>query len=189
MELTVQNVYGLLLRSKLLPLDDCKTLFARWQEEHASSRREFPGLPYYLLHSFSHLLLSAVALECGYPASSLRERIYAKDDDGNGEPMAGVLIYTAAPDSEGTLGGLVRMGRPEYLERHIGRALEGLTLCSSDPLCADHAPEKDGATLHGACCHACLFAPETSCERGNRYLDRTVLVETVRRAEIGLFEK
>ena len=68
-------------------------------------------------------------------------------------------------------------------------ALEGLTLCSSDPLCADHTPENDGATLHGACCHACLFAPETSCERGNRYLDRTVLVETVRRANIGLFEK
>lgn len=140
------------------------------------------------IHSFAHALMRELALECGYNAASLRERIYAKDDDGDGPAMAGVLIYTAAPDSEGTLGGLVRMGRPEYLEQHIGRALERLTLCSSDPLCADHTAEKDGATLHGACCHACLFAPETSCERGNRYLDRTLLVETVKRAHIGWFE-
>ncbi len=162
-----------------------------WRRRRQIERPEagFPGLRYIAIHTFAHALMRELALECGYNAASLRERIYAKDDDGNGEPMAGVLIYTAAPDSEGTLGGLVRMGRPEYLERHIGRALEGLTLCSSDPLCADHAPEKDGATLHGACCHACLFAPETSCERGNRYLDRTVLVETVRRAASGLFEK
>jgi serine/threonine protein kinase len=36
MELTVQNVYGLLLRSKLLPPDDVKTLYARWQQEAGS---------------------------------------------------------------------------------------------------------------------------------------------------------
>ena len=93
--------------------------------------------------------------------------------------MAGVLLYTAAPDSEGTLGGLVRLGRPGELERHISRALEDMRLCSSDPLCADHEPEADGS-LHGAACHACLFAPETSCERGNKYLDRSLLVRTVR---------
>src|SRR5262249_2507664 len=33
MELTVQNVYGLLLRSKLVSVDEAKTLFARWQDE------------------------------------------------------------------------------------------------------------------------------------------------------------
>lgn len=147
----------------------------------------FPGLRYVAIHTFSHALMRELALESGYSAASLRERIYARDDDGESGPMAGVLIYTAAPDSEGTLGGLVRMGRPAELERHIGRALEQSTLCSSDPLCADHLPEKDGITLHGACCHACLFAPETSCERGNRYLDRTVLVETVRRAGVHWF--
>ncbi len=94
--------------------------------------------------------------------------------------MAGVLIYTAAPDSEGTLGGLVNLGRPEQLERHIDQALEEMRLCSSDPLCSEHAPgaEADG-TMHGGACHACLFAPETSCERGNRFLDRQTLVQTV----------
>jgi hypothetical protein len=161
-----------------------------WRRRRHIDRPEsgVPGLRYIAIHSFAHALMRELALECGYNAASLRERIYAKDDDGDGPAMAGVLIYTAAPDSEGTLGGLVRMGRPEYLEQHIGRALERLTLCSSDPLCADHMAEKDGATLHGACCHACLFAPETSCERGNRYLDRTLLVETVKRAHIGWFE-
>ena len=150
----------------------------------------FPSLRYVVLHTFAHALMRELSLECGYGAASLRERIYAHDDDGDGgEPMAGVLIYTAAPDSEGTLGGLVRMGMPDELGRHIERALRQLALCSSDPLCADHVPDSDGTTLHGACCHACLFAPETSCERGNRYLDRTLLVETVRGAGVGLFTR
>lgn len=121
-----------------------------------------------------------LALECGYSAASLRERLYcsdATDDDG---PMAGVLIYTAAPDSEGTLGGLVSLGRPAQLDRHIEQALEQMRLCASDPLCSEHKPgAENDLTPHGAACHACLFAPETSCERGNKYLDRLVLTETV----------
>ena len=163
-----------------------------WRRRRAIDPPEagFPGLRYVVLHSFAHALMRGLSLECGYGAASLRERIYARDDgDDEGESMAGVLIYTAAPDSEGTLGGLVRMGMPDELGRHIDRALRELTLCSSDPLCADHAPDIDGTTLHGACCHACLFAPETSCERGNRYLDRTLLVETVRSAGVGLFTR
>ena len=92
--------------------------------------------------------------------------------------MAGVLLYTAAPDSEGTLGGLVSLGEPNALGRHIDQALEAMRLCASDPLCAEHHPYRDSLTLHGAACHACLFLPETSCERGNKYLDRSVLVKT-----------
>lgn len=142
----------------------------------------FPGLRYAVLHSFSHALMRALALECGYSAASLKERIYASDD-GDGPPMAGVLIYTSAPDAEGTLGGLVRLGEPAELERHVTRALRQQGLCSSDPLCADHKPDNDGTSLHGAACHACLFAPETSCERGNKYLDRSLLVDTVSGAQ------
>ena len=33
MELTVQNVYGLILRSKLLSIDEAKAMYARWQGE------------------------------------------------------------------------------------------------------------------------------------------------------------
>jgi hypothetical protein len=140
----------------------------------------FPGARFVLLHSFSHALMRQLALECGYAAASLRERIYSNGDEADGPRMAGVLIYTSAPDSEGTLGGLVRMGHPRELGRHVARALEEMKLCSSDPLCADMKPDEDGVKLHAAACHACLFAPETSCERGNKYLDRGTLVATVR---------
>jgi hypothetical protein len=148
----------------------------------------FPGARYILLHSFAHALMRQLALECGYAAASLRERIYSNDDEAEGPRMAGILVYTSAPDSEGTLGGLVRMGRPEELGRHIRGALEAMKLCSSDPLCADMRPDPDGSKLHAAACHACLFAPETSCERGNKYLDRGALVATVYRSS-GFFDE
>jgi hypothetical protein len=154
----------------------------RWRRSRGLDPTDagFPGIRYVVLHSFSHALMRQLALECGYAAASLRERIYCADPGEEGDPMAGVLIYTAAPDSEGTLGGLVNLGRPEQLERHIDQALEEMRLCSSDPLCSEHAPgnQADG-TMHGGACHACLFAPETSCERGNRFLDRQTLVQTV----------
>jgi serine/threonine protein kinase len=44
MELTVQNVYGLLLRSKLLSLEEAKAMFARWEREsggHATNLARF----------------------------------------------------------------------------------------------------------------------------------------------------
>jgi hypothetical protein len=135
----------------------------------------FPGLRYMLLHSFSHALMRQLAIECGYAAASLRERIYSSRPEDD-VPMAGVLIYTAAPDSEGTLGGLVRLGQPDLMGRHMDQALEQMRLCASDPLCADHEPSTE---LHWAACHACLFSPETSCERGNKYLDRALLIPTV----------
>jgi hypothetical protein len=148
----------------------------------------FPGVRFVLLHSFAHALIRQFAVECGYTTASLRERIYSRNPGDDGAEMAGVLIYTAAPDSEGTLGGLVSLGKPETLERHLDQALDNMRLCASDPLCAEHHPYRDGNTLHGASCHACLFAPETSCERGNKYLDRAVLVSTVERNDLGFFE-
>ena len=33
MELSVPNVYGLLMRSKLLALDDARAMYDRWQKE------------------------------------------------------------------------------------------------------------------------------------------------------------
>lgn len=146
----------------------------------------FPTLRYVLLHSLSHVLIRQVSVECGYAAASLKERIYSSTPDDE-DPMAGILIYTAAPDSEGTLGGLVTLGETSNLEQHLDQALEGLEICSSDPLCAETQPEQAFMSLHGAACHNCLFLPETSCERGNRYLDRSVLVPTMERAEFAFF--
>jgi hypothetical protein len=140
-----------------------------------------------LLLSLAHALIRQVAVECGYTAASIRERIFARPPGGDRGPMAGVLLYTAAPDSEGTLGGLVALGEPGALGRHLDQALEAMALCASDPLCTEHHPIKDGLTLHGAACHACLFLPETSCERGNKYLDRSVLVSTVETDGLAFF--
>jgi hypothetical protein len=138
----------------------------------------FPGIRLVLLHSLAHALMRQIVLDCGYTAASVRERLYSRYPGEDGGPMAGILLYTAAPDSEGTLGGLVELGDPLTLGRHLQQALESMRLCASDPLCSEHRPDSLGRGIQGACCHACQFAPETSCERGNRYLDRSVLVNT-----------
>jgi hypothetical protein len=151
--------------------------------------KSFPGMRYILLHSFSHALMRQLSLECGYSAASIRERIYSASPAPGKESMAGILIYTSAPDSEGTLGGLVNLGETENLGAHISQALEHAQLCASDPLCAEHAPSQQGRTIHAAACHACLFAPETSCERGNRYLDRSTLAKTVELDKITFFNR
>ena len=101
--------------------------------------------------------------------------------------MAGLLLYTAAPGSEGTLGGLVTLGAPVRLGPLISGALRDAGLCDSDPLCAETVSDDGGLTLHGAACYACMFAPETSCERGNRYLDRAVLTRLVTGLSAGIF--
>jgi hypothetical protein len=138
----------------------------------------YPGIRYVLIHSFAHALMRQITLECGYTAASVRERIYCRGKNDENGPMAGILIYTAASDSEGTLGGLVQLGNAQSLGRLIDQSLEEMRICGSDPLCAEHSPIGDGRGVHGACCHACLFAPETSCEKGNRFLDRSTLVGT-----------
>lgn len=145
-------------------------------------------LRYVLLHSFAHALMRQLSLEAGYSMASLGERIYSRSPQEAGGPMAGVLIYTTAPDSEGTLGGLVHLGSPARLANHIHVALEGMRWCASDPLCASHAPRDDADELHGAACHACLFAPETSCESGNRCLDRSLLFPTMDHADMAFFQ-
>ncbi|MGC5002644.1 DrmB family protein [Streptomyces sp. DT203] len=139
-----------------------------------------PGFPiarFVLLHTFSHLLMRQVALECGYSSSSIRERLYIGRP---AKPAAGVLLSTAASDSEGTLGGLVALGSARYLKRLLDQAFEDASRCSSDPLCAERVPEYPSDTLHSAACHACLFASETSCETNNRWLDRAFLVDITR---------
>ncbi len=141
-----------------------------------------------LLHSLSHLIINGVALDCGYSAASVRERIYSSDEGLEADPMAGILLYTAAPDAEGTLGGLVSLAEPERLGRILDQALERARICASDPMCAEHVPNEHDPSLHGAACHACLFLPETSCECGNRYLDRSVLQVTLAEGELGYFD-
>jgi hypothetical protein len=152
--------------------------FSRWKADHPNSTRNFFGLPFYLLHTFSHLLLTAIALECGYPSSSLRERVFALPGTSTQPGRYGVLIYTGSPDAEGTLGGLVLAGRD--ISRHVQRALELGTLCSNDPVCAQHHPgSEEGRYLAGSACHGCVLVAETSCEQSNEFLDRALVVPVV----------
>lgn len=97
-----------------------------------------------------------------------------------GEPSrryAGLLLSTAANDSEGTLGGLVALGQPAHLKRLLDQALASAERCSTDPLCAEYVPDAASDSLHAAACHACLFASETTCEANNRWLDRGVVLD------------
>jgi len=156
--------------------------YARFRQNRYSDRisgpfdpmQHWPGARYYALHTLSHLLIRAIALECGYSSASLAERIYARD--GGDDPQAGILIYTAVPDADGTLGGLVSLAEPDSLLRLTRRALADARHCSSDPLCAERLPSDPDDFLHGAACHVCLFLSETTCERGNRFLDRRFVV-------------
>jgi hypothetical protein len=151
---------------------------------HLDPSEGYPGIRYAMLHTLSHLLIRELALECGYNAASIRERIYA--DTTGAKSQAGILIYTAAADSDGTLGGLVELGKPDNLGRLLRQALERARVCSSDPLCSEHDPRKD-RSLHAAACHACSLVAETSCERSNRYLDRSLLVPTLEREDAAFF--
>ncbi|MGE4029916.1 MAG: DrmB family protein [Thermoleophilia bacterium] len=147
----------------------------------------FPGLRAVLVHTLSHALMRRLTLESGYAQAAIRERLYAVGPEHEGGPMAGFLLYTAAPGAEGTLGGLVALGSVRSLGRLMDGALRDAGLCDSDPLCGESLSTDEGLTLNGAACYACLFAPETSCERGNRYLDRAVLVDVPGVTPLGFF--
>jgi hypothetical protein len=146
-----------------------------WRERQGvdSSPTRSVTARFLLIHTLAHVLIRELALECGYSSASLRERLYV----GHGESiMAGVLIYTASSDADGTLGGLARQGQPERLHRTLRRALASAIWCSSDPLCSRglmSAPEN----MSGAACHACVLVAETSCEEFNRFLDRRFLID------------
>lgn len=147
--------------------------FEAWKMRRQVKSARFPGVTYVMLHSLSHLLLTAVSLECGYAASSIRERVYLDGD------RCGILLFTGTPDAEGTLGGLVQVGKK--LGHHLEAALALGRLCSNDPVCAQHHPDDahEERFLHGAACHGCLLVSEPSCEWSNELLDRSLVVDTV----------
>ena len=140
---------------------------------------------YVLLHTFAHILIGQLSFDCGYGSASLRERLYCESDSPD-QPMQGVLIYTASGDSEGTLGGLVRQGEPDQMRAVIERAIQRARWCSSDPVCIE-SPGQGSNNSNLAACHGCALLPETSCETGNRFLDRALIVGTPEEPDIGFF--
>lgn len=148
------------------------------------SRRDHVDERFILLHSFSHILIRQLSFQSGYDAGSLKERLYVNSDDNTN--MAGILIYTASGDSEGSLGGLVAMGKPGFLEDTIVAAIEAARYCSNDPICLE--TESQGQQgLNAAACHSCLLLPETCCEHSNLVLDRSTLIGSERDSDDGFF--
>ena len=158
-------------------------------EQNNKVRKKPLGPRYILLHTLSHLVMNRMTFECGYSSAALRERLYVSSDLE--APMAGLLIYTAAGDSEGTMGGLVRMGQPGNLENVVRQALVDAQWCSTDPVCMEigmrggQGPE----SCNLAACHNCSLVPETACEEFNRFLDRAVLVGKVDDRKLGYFQE
>lgn len=142
------------------------SMHARWLDAEITPRL-------ILLHTFAHVIMRAMAFEAGYSSSSLRERIYSAEGE---YPQAGVLIYTAAGDSEGTMGGLARLGEADRLVPILTSAIAEAQWCSLDPVCGEsEAQGVDGLSM--AACHACALVSETSCVLGNVLLDRTFLID------------
>jgi hypothetical protein len=128
-------------------------------------------------HTLAHRLINALAVDSGYSSASIRERVFVDvvDVHDGREAAGGVLLYTAQPGGDGTLGGLVALV-PDF-QRVIDAAFRNLDACSNDPLCGEETfgPGK----YSGAACYACALVSETSCEHRNMRLDRKLLLENL----------
>ncbi|SES88506.1 protein of unknown function [Salinibacillus kushneri] len=133
-----------------------------------------------LMHTLSHIIIDELALTCGYNSASIRERLYIDDE------QCGILIYTSSGDIDGTFGGLVRMGKTKNFFPVVDKAIDKARWCSSDPVCSEIGKSSGQGVnnLNGAACHSCTYLPETSCELGNLFLDRTLLIDS----KIGFFK-
>lgn len=172
---------------KHLSKDKASTALARlearyrdWYNKDTANRQDYPGHEYVFAHSLSHMLIEQIALDAGYPSTSLTERIYALKGRGSGKvSRLGILIYAAGGGSLGTLGGLLEQAvrLPQILANGVRRQ----HICSNDPICFTHSEvlTAEADMINGAACHGCLFTAETSCERRNVLLDRTSLLDVL----------
>lgn len=155
-----------------------------WRSRHGDEPPPRILTPRFVLcHTLAHALMRQLVLECGYSSASLQERIYAADGP---DAMAGLLIYTATPDADGTLGGLQRQGEANRLAPTLIAGLHALEWCSSDPLCISDLMGAD-ASFSRSSCHSCVLVPETACEEFNSFLDRALLLGTPEEPRIGYF--
>ena len=148
-------------------------LIERRAQSDWARRLDVPSARFIALHTVAHLLIRRLAFASGYTSASLQERIYANED--RADKTAGVLIYTAAGDAQGTLGGLVRLGEPKRLLPLLVAALSDADICSNDPVCIE-SDRQGSSQLNLSACHGCTLISETSCEVGNRLLDRQLVL-------------
>lgn len=148
-------------------------LINRRLESDWAQNLDIPEPRFVALHTIAHLLIRRLAFASGYSSAALQERIYANSD--RPDRTAGILIYTAAGDSQGTLGGLVRLGEPKRLLSLLIAALDDADVCSNDPVCIE-SDRQGSSHLNLSACHGCALVSETSCETGNRLLDRQLVL-------------
>ncbi|MEV4663305.1 DUF1998 domain-containing protein [Micromonospora echinofusca] len=148
-------------------------LVKRRNSSHWAHRLDMPEPRYIALHTISHLLIRRLAFASGYSSASLQERVYAHSD--RPDRTAGILIYTAAGDAQGTLGGLVRLGEPDKVLELLLAALSDADVCSNDPVCIE-SDRQGSSQLNLSACHGCVLVSETSCETANRLLDRQLVL-------------
>ncbi len=153
-----------------------KELSEKFQQRYAATDLKFdpdiiPSARFLFLHTLAHLLIRQLETKSGYPAASLKERIYCSSKK---KAMSGILIYTAVPDIAGSLGGLAELAEPRRFLRLLVSVFDHAEWCSLDPVCSEH--EGQGPhLLNRAACHACALIPEPSCAYGNILLDRTFI--------------
>lgn len=148
-------------------------LIDRQAKSEWAHRLDRPEPRYIALHTIAHLLIRRLAYASGYSSASLQERIYANSD--RVDKTAGILVYTAAGDAQGTLGGLVRLGEPSRLLPILVAAVDDADVCSNDPVCIE-SDRQGSSQLNLSACHGCALVSETSCESGNRLLDRQLVL-------------
>lgn len=141
---------------------------------HSRNKMQQWAARYLLVHTLAHIMINQMVFESGYSSAALKERLFVSSDPE--APMAAFLIYTAAGDSEGSLGGLVRIGRPELFEPMVLKALSRASWCSADPVCSEDLGGGGSRRVNKAACHACVLLPETACETVNSGLDRAMVI-------------
>ena len=152
---------------------------------YGSKREREISSKFLLIHTISHLLMKQLSFECGYNIASLKERLYCGEEI-EGKRMSGIFIYTASGDSEGTMGGLVRQGRPDTFSSVFRKAITSALTCSNDPVCSlSMGQGRDSLNL--SACYSCTLVPETSCEEFNVFLDRGVVVGTFEHPQMGFY--
>ena len=157
-----------------------KSLYKEYVEGRGWTHAKDKDAIYVLLHTLSHILIKELSMKCGYSSASIKERVYYSEN------MIGILIYTGSSDKEGSLGGLVEMGRLEKFTGLLLDALKNVISCTTDPKCMAQQPDEN--TINGSACHSCTMISETSCEIGNRLLDRSMLISLPGRKNHGYFD-
>ena len=153
--------------------------FGEWIDQNSSRRQGATVAPSELhpafvwWHTLSHRIMNGMAIDSGYSSAAIRERVFVEIDEQSGDAKGGVLLYTAQPGGDGTLGGLIAL-LPQF-ERIVAAATRDIDACSNDPLCGDET--FDRGKYNGAACYSCALVSETSCEHRNMRLDRNLLIQ------------